>query len=69
MPSEELMAEHELKVARFYLEIRESAMAAKMRSLIVVRKHPRFSEYRDRAIERLRYLGREAPEPDAEFKA
>ncbi len=112
MVTQELRAQHELKVARFYLEMRESPTAAKMRCLEIVTKLPKFSgmddalwllaqadeqlaqsggweentneaitcyerivrehfdsEYLDRALERLRYFGREAPEPDPEINA
>ena len=112
MVTQELHAEHQLKVARFYLDVRESAQVAKMRCLEILEKSPRFtkmdialwylaqadeglaqteewednineaiasyqrlarehadSEYRERAIERLKYFGRDVPEPDPEVNA
>jgi len=107
MVTEELRAEHNLKVARYYLEVRESPTAAKMRCQEILRKTIRFSktdsalwylaqadeilaqtedrednlneaiaayrrivseyaagEHRDRAIERMRFLGEDPPEPN-----
>jgi hypothetical protein len=112
MVTQELSAEHHLKIARFYIEVRESLEAAKMRCLEILKKQPGFtkidialwylaqaeeglaqteepedningaiasyeriarehaeSEYRDRAIERLKYFGRDVPAPDPKINA
>lgn len=44
MVTEELRAEHDLKVARFYIEIRESPTGAKLRCEEILGKTPRFSK-------------------------
>ncbi len=43
MVVEELLAEHDLKVAKFYLEVRESPEAAKARCMNIIEKWPGFS--------------------------
>jgi outer membrane assembly lipoprotein YfiO len=43
MVTQELLADHNLKVARFYLDVRESAQAAMARCLEVITKYPSFS--------------------------
>jgi len=40
---DEILALHELKVARFYFDIRESAQAAQMRTEEILNKYPNFS--------------------------
>ncbi|MFY9553980.1 MAG: outer membrane protein assembly factor BamD [Blastocatellia bacterium] len=42
---QEILAMHELKVARFYYEIRESAQAAQMRTEEILNKYPNFSRF------------------------
>jgi outer membrane protein assembly factor BamD len=42
---QELLALHELKVARFYFEIRESAQAAQLRTEEILNKYPNFSRF------------------------
>jgi len=42
---QEILAMHELKVARFYFEIRESAQAAQMRTEEILNKYPNFSRF------------------------
>jgi outer membrane protein assembly factor BamD len=41
----EILALHELKVARFYFDIRESAQAAQMRTDEILNKYPNFSRF------------------------
>jgi len=41
---QEIISEHELKVARFYLERREAVQAAEMRCLSIVEKRTRFTK-------------------------
>jgi outer membrane protein assembly factor BamD len=41
----EILALHELKVARFYFDIRESAHAAQMRTEEILNKYPNFSRF------------------------
>lgn len=42
---QEILAMHELKVARFYFDIRESAQAAQMRTEEILNKYPNFSRF------------------------
>jgi Outer membrane lipoprotein len=42
---QEILAMHELKVARFYFDIRESAQAAQMRTEEILSKYPNFSRF------------------------
>ncbi|MEK6410239.1 MAG: outer membrane protein assembly factor BamD [Acidobacteriota bacterium] len=42
---QEILAMHELKVARFYFELRESAQAAQMRTEEILNKYPNFSRF------------------------
>ncbi len=42
---QEILALHELKVAKFYYEIRESAQAAQMRTEEILNKYPNFSRF------------------------
>jgi outer membrane protein assembly factor BamD len=42
---QEILAMHELKVARFYYDIRESAQAAQMRTQEILDKYPNFSRF------------------------
>ncbi|HWN99422.1 MAG TPA: outer membrane protein assembly factor BamD [Blastocatellia bacterium] len=42
---DEILAMHELEVAKFYLEIRESAQAAQMRTEEILNKYPNFSRF------------------------
>ena len=42
---QELLAQHELTVARFYFDIRESAQAAQMRTEEILNKYPNFSKF------------------------
>jgi outer membrane protein assembly factor BamD len=42
---QEILAMHELKVARFYFEIRESAQAAQMRTEEILNNYPNFSRF------------------------
>jgi outer membrane protein assembly factor BamD len=42
---QEILAMHELKVAQFYFEIRESAQAAQMRTEEILNKYPNFSRF------------------------
>lgn len=42
---QEILAMHELKVARFYFELRESATAAQMRTEEILNKYPNFSRF------------------------
>lgn len=42
---QEILAMHELKVARFYYELRESAQAAQMRTEEILNKYPNFSRF------------------------
>jgi outer membrane protein assembly factor BamD len=42
---QEILAMHELKVARFYFEIRESAQAAQLRTEEILNKYPNFSRF------------------------
>jgi len=42
---QEILAMHELKVARFYFQIRESAQAAQMRTEEILNKYPNFSRF------------------------
>ena len=42
---QEILAMHELKVARFYFDIRESAQAAQLRTEEILNKYPNFSRF------------------------
>jgi outer membrane protein assembly factor BamD len=42
---QEILAMHELKVAQFYFDIRESAQAAQMRTEEILNKYPNFSRF------------------------
>jgi outer membrane protein assembly factor BamD len=42
---QEILAMHELKVARFYFDIRESAQATQMRTEEILNKYPNFSRF------------------------
>src|SRR4029079_8154508 len=42
---QEILAMHELKVARFYFELRESSTAAQMRTEEILSKYPNFSRF------------------------
>jgi len=42
---QEILAMHELKVARFYFDIRESSQAAQMRTEEILNKYPNFSRF------------------------
>ena len=42
---QEILAMHELKVARFYFDLRESAQAAQMRTEEILNKYPNFSRF------------------------
>jgi outer membrane protein assembly factor BamD len=42
---QEILAMHELKVARFYYELRESAQAAQLRTEEILNKYPNFSRF------------------------
>lgn len=42
---QEILAMHEMKVARFYFDIRESAQAAQMRTEEILNKYPNFSRF------------------------
>jgi outer membrane protein assembly factor BamD len=42
---EEILAMHELKVARFYFELREAPSAAQMRTEEILNKYPQFSRF------------------------
>jgi outer membrane protein assembly factor BamD len=42
---QEILAMHELKVARFYFDIRESATAAQLRTEEILNKYPNFSRF------------------------
>ena len=42
---QEILAMHELKVARFYFDIRDSAQAAQMRTEEILNKYPNFSRF------------------------
>lgn len=42
---QEILAMHELKVARFYFEIRKTAQAAQMRTEEILNKYPNFSRF------------------------
>jgi outer membrane protein assembly factor BamD len=42
---QELLAEHELKVARFYYEKREAALATQMRTEEILNKYPHYSHF------------------------
>lgn len=108
--TEELLADHELKIAKFYLDIRDAPVAAKARCQVAVQKYPRFthidnvlwylgqadenlaqteewetnineavvsykkivsehgdSEFRERAVERLKNFGIDIPDTDPEI--
>lgn len=43
--SQEILGMHELKVARFYFNIRQSAQAAQMRTEEILNKYPKFSRF------------------------
>lgn len=54
---QEILAMHELKVARFYYELRESAQAAQLRTEEILNKYPNFSRFDEALWLHARALG------------